>query len=261
MVKKLYYGGRYSIKYHPETKNMSFYLSGATQENRQETYRALADLLTSFKEIGAAGFDINQGIFQDIKSDIILTPGSNYELTVSGTDMGNILGSNLGLIPKDHRVNELIAAYYALVPDNLKAQVFRINNIKFNAWNGSTILIGIICNMNLIEGYDVLRDMPQPKVTHEDKTEVPEEIKTETAEGTGSEERRCLPAPAISNPVVSKPVYTNPIVLEEFQTTSSIVCDSLDDITKYVLAQFESMAFILSNIRAPEYTEEPVTIT
>lgn len=136
---------RYNIKYLA-SKSISFYLAGATFENRQTiVYPKL------FEKILFKIHDENNNTFEHIvfKSHLI-----TFEQNSDQPTYINVLASfddvvlNLGVIPNEEGfATDMYKRYLYLKSIGIDPSInLKIGSIKLNAWNGNIILIRIIAS-------------------------------------------------------------------------------------------------------------------
>jgi len=175
--------GRYSIKYHDDTKRFGFYLSGATKNNRQKIYESIIRIMIEGKRLNLISYNdnANQNTWNNINfpqlklsiepieiGDIKyyrvigkIDPEYIQAITFENTDQFlinhiNVLGGtlgldiDLGLIPslKDPNGTAEIFAngiweYYSNLPKLIRMEVLKLENLKFRTWDGLTTLFGV----------------------------------------------------------------------------------------------------------------------
>lgn len=155
---KAFYNSRYIIKYHPKSSRYSCYLSGATHENRQDTYTQLSKYLQFLKDNGKLRFNVNHHIWQDIEDvgalqivpvedqhgliRLIAQPTSKFKSEFREFFAKKTM-IDLGCIPSDSEFASDIKDYYTHLYKKDKDNVFNISSLKFNAWDNNIILLGV----------------------------------------------------------------------------------------------------------------------
>lgn len=224
-----YYGSRYSIKYHPNTQRFSFYLSGASFENRQDHYASLAGFLAELQTRELATYNVNDNIWQDISTDMVefeikherATGYTRVKMkpTRASREVWNQFFEDevidLGLVPKDKDFATTIMRYYRQMPLARRKTTVKLHNIKFNAWDEAQSLLGVQFN---VEGIPI--NLPESMtVINPARTETPATpSRVETAE------------PEQVAEIVAAPAYT--------------IADSLESLIKQSCSQFASVFLI-----------------
>jgi hypothetical protein len=225
--------GRYSIKYHDDTKRFGFYLSGATKNNRQKIYESIVRIMIEGKKLNLVNYNdnANQNVwnninFPQLKLSIEPTEIGDIEyyrvigkidpeyiqaITFENTDqfltnhinvIGGTLGLDidLGLIPtfKDPNGTEEMFAngiweYYSNLPKSISAEVLKLENLKFRTWDGLTTLFGVSLKTEI--------ENLSEETTLEKETA--ESVEIQTIQKKTSKRTRKTPAPVI----VNRPVY------------------------------------------------------
>lgn len=140
-------GSRYIIKYNPNTNKTTFYLAGATHDNRQGVYANILNFLINLQSsVLSRLFSTNEDVVQDINiTDSYLLPDLiNERLTIKFYHPELYPdGIDIGIVPKDKDLESTIIKTIESYDSQQIKQAFKLIKIKKNAWNSDTLLIGI----------------------------------------------------------------------------------------------------------------------
>lgn len=164
------YKSRYLVKFHQPTNRYSFYLAGATHQNRQQLYSNLNSILADLKISGQVNYSLNDNVMQDI----MFADSETFSVQLRTSETGAtsvfikynaepgklLLGTDLlihpdgfvdfGLIPFENEFADGLLAYVASQPTIPLNQLLKINGLKFNCWGGLTTLLSLSLYLNTV---------------------------------------------------------------------------------------------------------------